>query len=87
MEDLVTGPPVKAESYRLLPGDRLLLDTDGVIEARNRDNSFFALAEAMEGVHADTPHAVPGTPAPAIAPSHRGPLADDVAMILIDRLS
>ncbi|MCX5316071.1 SpoIIE family protein phosphatase [Streptomyces sp. NBC_00154] len=38
-----------------LPGDRLLLYTDGVIEARNRDNNFFALAEAIEGMHADTP--------------------------------
>ena len=55
LEDLITGPPVKPESHAFLPGDRLLLYTDGVVEARNRDNSFFALPDAMEGTHADTP--------------------------------
>ncbi|MET9424640.1 PP2C family protein-serine/threonine phosphatase [Streptomyces sp. NPDC006540] len=87
LEDLFTGPPAKPESHPLSPGDRLLLYTDGVIEARNRDNEFFALAQAMEEMPART------TPAEFLEGLHQalirhteGRLADDVAMILVDRL-
>ncbi|MFE3633302.1 PP2C family protein-serine/threonine phosphatase [Streptomyces cellostaticus] len=86
LEDLVTGLPEKPESYPFLPGDRLLLYTDGVIEARNRDGEFFALPEALEGIGAG--------PAPPefLERLHRGltrhtggDLADDVAVIVADR--
>jgi serine phosphatase RsbU (regulator of sigma subunit) len=87
LEDLIAGPPVKPESYPFLPGDRLLLYTDGVIEARNRDNSFFALAEAMEGMRADTPQQFLERLHQQLLHHTGGPLADDVAMILVDRLS
>ncbi|MFF0029638.1 PP2C family protein-serine/threonine phosphatase [Streptomyces avermitilis] len=88
MEDLLTGPPLEAESYTFLPGDRLLLYTDGVIEARNRDSEFFALPEAMEGIR-------PSSPPPefleqlhqALVRHTEGDLADDVAMLLVDRLN
>ncbi|MGW7368280.1 PP2C family protein-serine/threonine phosphatase [Streptomyces sp. NPDC054841] len=86
LEDLVGGPPAKAESYPFVPGDRLLLYTDGVIEARNRDNDFFALPETMEGIRAST------TPSEFLDELHQalnrhaeGHLEDDVAMILVDR--
>ncbi|MFF0000501.1 PP2C family protein-serine/threonine phosphatase [Streptomyces avermitilis] len=88
MEDLLPGPPPKAESYSFLPGDRLLLYTDGVIEARNRDSEFFALPEAMEGIRPSTP------PSEFLEHLHQalvrhaeGDLADDVAMLLVDRLN
>jgi stage II sporulation SpoE-like protein len=86
LEDLFNGPPAKPESYPFVPGDRLLLYTDGVIEARNRDNDFFALPETMEGIGAGA------TPPESLEELHQalirhteGPLADDVAMILVDR--
>lgn len=88
MEDLVTGPLPRTESFRFLPGDRLLLYTDGVIEARNRDGEFFALPEAMEGIRPST------TPPEFLEHLHQalvrhteGDLADDVAMLLVDRLN
>ncbi|MEU9444204.1 PP2C family protein-serine/threonine phosphatase [Streptomyces sp. NPDC048304] len=87
LEDLITGPPVKAESYPFLPGDRLLLYTDGVIEARNRDNSFFPLAHIMEGTHADSPQHFLAQLHQQLLRHTAGALADDVAMILLDRLS
>ncbi|ARP71786.1 serine/threonine-protein phosphatase [Streptomyces pluripotens] len=85
LEDL--GPPAEPETYPFLPGDRLLLYTDGVIEARNRGNEFFALPETMEGIHDST------TPPEFLEQLHLrltrhtgGDLTDDVAMILVDRL-
>ncbi|MFC4516496.1 MULTISPECIES: PP2C family protein-serine/threonine phosphatase [Streptomyces] len=91
LEDFMTGPPAEAESHPFAVGDRLLLYTDGVIEARDGDDRFFPLAEAME-------RAAEGT-TPADAPRGfleqlhrrlvlhtRGRLADDAAMLLVDRL-
>ncbi|MFF7974086.1 SpoIIE family protein phosphatase [Streptomyces sp. NPDC007905] len=88
LEDLTTDLPAKPESYPFVPGDRLLLYTDGVIEARNGDSEFFALPEAMEAIGARTT-----TPSEFLEQLHQalirhteGDLADDVAVILADRL-
>ncbi|MCH0563259.1 serine/threonine-protein phosphatase [Streptomyces sp. MUM 2J] len=87
LEDLVTGSPPKAESYSFLPGDRLLLYTDGVIEARDRTGEFFDLPAAMEGIRPDA------TPSEFLEQLHQellrhteNDLADDVAMLFVDRL-
>ncbi|MFC5144851.1 PP2C family protein-serine/threonine phosphatase [Streptomyces aureoversilis] len=85
LEDVVIGLS-EAETFPFAPGDRLLLYTDGVIEARNRDDAFFPLAEAVEAVHPDT------TPQEFLDHLHQGllrytggSLADDVAMLLVER--
>ncbi|UXY27387.1 PP2C family protein-serine/threonine phosphatase [Streptomyces sp. HUAS TT20] len=87
LEDLVDGITAKAESFPFVRGDRLLLYTDGVIEARNRDNDFFPLPETMERIRAST------TPREFLEELHQalirhtgGRLTDDVAMLLVDRL-
>ncbi|WP_232791350.1 PP2C family protein-serine/threonine phosphatase [Streptomyces capitiformicae] len=87
LEDFITGPPTKPESYSFAPGDRLLLHTDGVIEARNRDNHFFALPQAMEAVYSRTPpEFLEQLHQALIRHTTQGRLADDAAMLLVDRL-
>ncbi|MGP3998737.1 PP2C family protein-serine/threonine phosphatase [Streptomyces sp. 8N706] len=86
LEDFLTGPPAEPESYPFAPGDRLLLHTDGVIEARNRDNDFFALPEAMEAVHAHTPSEFLEQLHQELIRHTQSHLADDAAMLLIERL-
>ncbi|GAA1928442.1 PP2C family protein-serine/threonine phosphatase [Streptantibioticus ferralitis] len=86
LEDFITGPPAKPDSYPFVPGDRLLLHTDGVIEARNSANDFFALTEAMEAAHARTPPEFLEQLHRDLVRHTEGRLADDVAMLLVDRL-
>ncbi|WP_225830983.1 PP2C family protein-serine/threonine phosphatase [Streptomyces sp. NK08204] len=86
LEDLIADPPEKPESYAFAPGDRLLLYTDGVIEARNPDNEFFALPETMERIGAGpSPREFLEQLHQALSRHTGGDLADDVAMILADR--
>lgn len=86
LEDFITSPPAKAEGYPFAPGDRLLLYTDGVIEARNRDNEFFALPDAMEAVRHRTAPEFLELLHQGLIRHTEGRLADDVAMIVVDRL-
>ncbi|WP_206305465.1 PP2C family protein-serine/threonine phosphatase [Actinacidiphila soli] len=87
LEDFVTGPPTKPKSYPFVPGDRLLLYTDGVIEARNRGNEFFALPEAMEAAcRACTPPEFLEQLHQELIRHTEDRLADDVAMLVVDRL-
>ncbi|MEU7061503.1 PP2C family protein-serine/threonine phosphatase [Streptomyces sp. NPDC046197] len=86
LEELMSGPPAKPDSHPFLPGDRLLLYTDGVIEARNRDHAFFALPEAMERTRADTPGEFLERLHQQLIRHTEDRLSDDVAMILVERL-
>ncbi|MER5934860.1 PP2C family protein-serine/threonine phosphatase [Streptomyces sp. NPDC002054] len=86
MDELLNGPPGTTDSYPFVPGDRLLLITDGVIEARNRNNDFFALPEAMEAMHDSTPREFLDRMHRELLDHTHGRLADDVAMLLVDRV-
>ncbi|MEU2514760.1 PP2C family protein-serine/threonine phosphatase [Streptomyces syringium] len=85
LEDFIVGIPGQADSYPFLPGDRLLLHTDGVNEARNRENDFFPLPEAMEEASALTPQKFLEQLHQALIRHTDGALEDDVAMLFIDR--
>ncbi|MGG7575775.1 PP2C family protein-serine/threonine phosphatase [Streptomyces sirii] len=86
LEDFIIGPPAKAESYSFPPGDRLLLHTDGVIEARDPHNVFFPLPQAMEAVHDCAPPEFLARLHQSLVRHAQGRLADDAAMLLVDRL-
>ncbi|MFI8101054.1 PP2C family protein-serine/threonine phosphatase [Streptomyces sp. NPDC086023] len=86
LEEFIGGPPGRLESYPFVPGDRLLLHTDGVIEARDGDNAFFDLARAMEAMRGRTRQAFLEDLRDALLEHTEGRLADDVALIVVDRV-
>ncbi|MFD5429003.1 PP2C family protein-serine/threonine phosphatase [Streptomyces sp. NPDC127084] len=86
LEELMTDPPEgKVDRYPFVPGDRLLLHTDGVIEARNSDDDFFVLPDAMEAVRGSTPVEFLDELHQELVWHTAGSLADDVAMVIIER--
>ncbi|MFG2989445.1 PP2C family protein-serine/threonine phosphatase [Streptomyces sp. NPDC048257] len=85
LEEFITGPPGRTDTYSFEPGDRLLLCTDGVIEARDRDNTFFDLAEAMVTMCGHTREAFLDGLHQALLRHTQSRLADDVAIIIVDR--
>lgn len=86
LEEFISGPPGRPDSYPFAPGDRLLLHTDGVIEARDREKTFFDLPGAMTAMCDHTRQAFLEGLRQALLRHTRGLLADDVAIIVADRL-
>ncbi|GHI83947.1 membrane protein [Streptomyces xanthophaeus] len=85
LEEFISGPPGRPDSYPFVPGDRLLLHTDGVIEARDRDSTFFDLPGAMLTLRDHTRQAFLEGLRQALLRHTESRLADDVAVILVDR--
>ncbi|MFH7597267.1 PP2C family protein-serine/threonine phosphatase [Streptomyces racemochromogenes] len=87
LEEFITGPPGRTDTFPFAPGDRLLLHTDGIIEARDGNDAFFDLAAAMEALHGRTRQAFLEGLRQALVRHACGPLGDDVAVVVVDRIS
>ncbi|GAA3354950.1 hypothetical protein GCM10017744_015570 [Streptomyces antimycoticus] len=85
LEEFLSPPPICVETFPFLPGDRLLLHTDGVVEARNHYNEFFPLHQTMETLDGATPGEYLDRLRHALVRHAEGRLADDAAMVLIER--
>lgn len=86
LEEFLAPPPICVETFPFLPGDRLLLHTDGVVEARNHYNEFFPLHRTMETLDGATPSEYLDGLRHALVRHAEGRLADDAAMVLIERV-
>ncbi|MFB7379312.1 PP2C family protein-serine/threonine phosphatase [Kitasatospora purpeofusca] len=87
--ELVAAPYV-VEDFPFLPGDRLLIYTDGVIEARDAERRFYPLSERVAERTAAHPSE---SPAALLLHLRRdllahagGRLDDDAAMVVVERL-
>ncbi|MFD9518119.1 PP2C family protein-serine/threonine phosphatase [Streptomyces sp. NPDC059979] len=85
LEEFISGPPAGTDSYPFAPGDRLLLCTDGVIEARDRNSTFFDLPAAMVTMRDHPRQEFLDGLRLALLRHTQSLLADDVAIILVDR--
>ncbi|KOG50121.1 serine/threonine protein phosphatase [Streptomyces virginiae] len=85
LEEFISGPPERPERYPFAPGDRLLLYTDGVIEARDGHGTFFDLAEAMAAMRGHARASFLEDLHRALLRHTGSRLADDVAVVLVDR--
>ena len=83
------GSPPAVQSEPLEPGDRLVLFTDGVVEARSTEGEFFGMERLADLV---AHHAAAGLPAPetmrqlmhAILAHQKGQLQDDATVVLVE---
>jgi Stage II sporulation protein E (SpoIIE) len=86
---MALGTTVRIEEQSLEPGDRLLLYSDGVVEARDADGEFFGADRLADLVGRET---AAGQPAPetmrrlmhAILDHQAGSLQDDATTMLVE---
>ncbi|MEU9717197.1 PP2C family protein-serine/threonine phosphatase [Streptomyces sp. NPDC047976] len=85
LEEFITGSPPGTETYPFAPGDRLLLHTDGVIEARDRDRAFFDLPGAVSALRDHSRQGFLEGLRQALVRHTHSRLGDDVALLVVDR--
>ncbi|MFI9327052.1 PP2C family protein-serine/threonine phosphatase [Kitasatospora sp. NPDC052868] len=76
----------EVEEYPFLPGDRLLVYTDGVIEARDTRRRFYPLTERAAAWHDERPAALLQNLRRDLLAHVGGRLDDDAAMVAVERL-
>lgn len=72
-------------TFRFAPGDRLVLYTDGVTEARDCMGSFYPLVERVTAWADQRPDALVRRIGADLRAHTGGPLADDMALIVLQR--
>jgi serine phosphatase RsbU (regulator of sigma subunit) len=77
---------LSAETFTFEPGDIVLLYTDGVIEARDRDGMFYPLAERAVSESRKGPDALLAHLCKDLLRHAGGHLDDDAAMVAIERV-
>ncbi|MEU3568028.1 PP2C family protein-serine/threonine phosphatase [Kitasatospora sp. NPDC036755] len=76
----------ETETFPFRPGDRLLIYTDGVIEARDAQRRFYPLTERVTAWRAERPTALLHRLRQDLLAHVDGRLDDDAAMVVVERL-
>ncbi|MFB7613320.1 PP2C family protein-serine/threonine phosphatase [Kitasatospora sp. NPDC056181] len=77
----------EVEVFPFVPGDRLLIYTDGVIEARDAERRFYPLTERVTAWRDDRPTALLGHLRRDLLAHVGGRLDDDAAIVVVERLA
>ncbi|MEV4477385.1 PP2C family protein-serine/threonine phosphatase [Nonomuraea salmonea] len=75
----------KAHRVPFLEGDRILLFTDGVVEARDDSGTFYPLNDRLHLLRSDEPQEALDSLRADLVAHTGGPLPDDAAMLLLRR--
>ncbi|WP_395293662.1 PP2C family protein-serine/threonine phosphatase [Kitasatospora hibisci] len=76
----------EVEVFPFLPGDRLLIYTDGVIEARDPEGRFYPLTERVDAWRSERPEVLLDRLRRDLLAHVGGRLDDDAAMVVAERL-
>ncbi|MFB7371848.1 PP2C family protein-serine/threonine phosphatase [Streptomyces sp. NPDC056222] len=83
----VVSPAVAVESFPFDVGDVLLLYTDGVVEARDRNRAFYPLVERLAAWAGDDPQTLLAHLRDDLHAYAGGHLGDDAALVAVERLA
>ena len=78
-------PVFSVDTYPMAVGDRILLYTDGLVEARNPSGAFFPFVDHVGVLRGPDLDACLGTLLALLLEHVGGRLEDDLALMLIER--